>query len=155
MFAALPSPMTPVTPLFPDMTVRHIRTESGPMPMSREGTPTTPNFARAALGRRSVGSFRGGSHARQRTWSVTVENSPEGELRTTGLVADDGTYIQHGKCSCHSGSSAQLSGVYVMLTSAGPGQHIRPAPAYGPGANSLSGLVDYSNVFVKVSRSYG
>lgn len=108
MFAALPSPMTPITPLVPDTTGRHIRTESGPMPMSREGTPTTPNFARAALGRRSLGSFRGGSHARQRTWSVTVENSPEGELRTTGLVADDGTYIQHGECSCHSGSFAQL-----------------------------------------------
>ena len=33
----------------------------------------------------------------------------------------------------------------------GPGQHIRPAPAWGPGSKSMSGLVDYSNVFVMVS----
>ena len=38
-----------------------------------------------------------------------------------------------------------------MLTYIGPGQHIRPAPQWGPGSNSMSGLVDYSNVFVKVS----
>lgn len=31
----------------------------------------------------------------------------------------------------------------------GPGQHIRPAPAFGPGSQSASGLVDYSNIFVK------
>jgi len=33
----------------------------------------------------------------------------------------------------------------------GPGQHIRPAPSFGPGSMSQSGLVDYSNVFVKVA----
>lgn len=35
--------------------------------------------------------------------------------------------------------------------SSGPGQHIRPAPPVGPGSTSASGLVDYANVFVKVS----
>jgi hypothetical protein len=33
----------------------------------------------------------------------------------------------------------------------GPGQYIRPAPAFGPGSGSISGLVDYSNIFIKVS----
>lgn len=38
-----------------------------------------------------------------------------------------------------------------MRLTVGPGQHIRPAPVSGPGSTSSSGLVDYSNVFVKVS----
>ncbi|OCF45496.1 hypothetical protein I317_00744 [Kwoniella heveanensis CBS 569] len=88
-------------------------------PMS---SPVTPQSMRRRMSRASMSSL----HARQRTWSLTVGESPDGELRPTGLVADDGTVIQHG-----------------------PGQHIRPAPAYGPGSSSVSGLVDYSNVFVK------
>ncbi|TYJ56582.1 hypothetical protein B9479_002674 [Cryptococcus floricola] len=35
------------------------------------------------------------------------------------------------------------------ITPNSPGQHIRPAPAFGPGSQSVSGLVDYSNVFIK------
>ncbi|KAK4688223.1 hypothetical protein P7C73_g1892, partial [Tremellales sp. Uapishka_1] len=64
-------------------------------------------------------SRRGG---RARTWSELAR----GESRVSGFVADDGTVIQHG-----------------------PGQHIQPAPAWGPGSTSASGLVDLSNVFVK------
>ncbi|WWC69489.1 uncharacterized protein I206_103430 [Kwoniella pini CBS 10737] len=62
-------------------------------------------------------------NGRSRNWSLTIEKSPDGQTKPTGLIADDGTFIQHG-----------------------PGQHIRPAP---PGSTSVSGLVDYSNVFVK------
>ncbi|WVQ98700.1 hypothetical protein IAU59_005831 [Kwoniella sp. CBS 9459] len=85
-------------------------------------SPVTPQ----SMGRRMSRASMSNIHARQRTWSLTVGESPDGELRPTGLVADDGTVIQHG-----------------------PGQHIRPAPTYGPGSSSVSGLVDYSNVFVK------
>ncbi|KAI9638333.1 uncharacterized protein MKK02DRAFT_42720 [Dioszegia hungarica] len=94
----------------------------------RQSVPTGPNQVQLGI-RRSVNNMKSGvvaGHARQRTWSVTLSNSVEGELVPTGLVADDGTTIQHG-----------------------PGQHIRPAPDSGPGSTSVSGLVDYSNVFVK------
>ncbi|WRT67117.1 uncharacterized protein IL334_004083 [Kwoniella shivajii] len=84
--------------------------------------PTTSDVMCRRLGKASMSSLNG----RGRTWSLTVGESSEGDLRPTGLVSDDGTIIQHG-----------------------PGQHIRPAPAFGPGSNSASGLVDYSNVFVK------
>ncbi|WVQ78120.1 hypothetical protein IAT38_000201 [Cryptococcus sp. DSM 104549] len=77
----------------------------------------------AGLGASVGAGARGGRH---RTWSLTVGETPDGALGATGLVVDDGTVIQHG-----------------------PGQHIRPAPAFGPGSQSASGLVDYSNVFVK------
>ncbi|WWC90052.1 uncharacterized protein L201_004984 [Kwoniella dendrophila CBS 6074] len=83
--------------------------------------PVTPEMSRR-MSRTSMSSLNG----RGRTWSLTVGESPDGEFKPTGLVADDGTIIQHG-----------------------PGQHIRPAPFFGPGSNSVSGLVDYSNVFVK------
>ncbi|WVF72122.1 hypothetical protein IAT40_006934 [Kwoniella sp. CBS 6097] len=85
-------------------------------------SPVTPRSMGGRMSRASMSSL----YARQRSWSLTVGESPDGELRPTGLVADDGTFIQHG-----------------------PGQHIRPAPAYGPGSSSVSGLVDYSNIFVK------
>ncbi|WWD15889.1 hypothetical protein CI109_100313 [Kwoniella shandongensis] len=86
--------------------------------------PSTPASVLRRLSRSSMGSPAG--QGRPRTWSLTVGETPDGEIRPTGLVADDGTVIQHG-----------------------PGQHIRPAPAFGPGSTSASGLVDYSNVFVK------
>ncbi|OCF54150.1 hypothetical protein L486_08346 [Kwoniella mangroviensis CBS 10435] len=84
--------------------------------------PVTPGMMSRRLSRTSMSSFDG----KPRTWTLTVGESPDGELKPTGLVADDGTIIQHG-----------------------PGQHIRPAPFFGPGSNSVSGLVDYSNVFIK------
>ncbi|KIR32432.1 hypothetical protein I352_05259 [Cryptococcus deuterogattii MMRL2647] len=59
-----------------------------------------------------------------RRWSLTMGETPDGVFQPTGLVSDDGKIIQHG-------------------------QHIRPAPAFGPGSQSASGLVDYSNIFVK------
>lgn len=51
--------------------------------------------------RRSVSSNKlaQSGHVRQRTWSVTLTNSAEGELVPTGLVADDGTMIHHGESS--------------------------------------------------------
>ncbi|OXC69792.1 hypothetical protein AYX13_01559 [Cryptococcus neoformans] len=61
-----------------------------------------------------------------RRWSLTMGETPDGVFQPTGLVSDDGKIIQHG-----------------------PGQHIRPAPAFGPGSQSASGLVDYSNIFIK------
>ncbi|KAK8869837.1 hypothetical protein IAR55_000405 [Kwoniella newhampshirensis] len=84
---------------------------------------TTPVSAGRRMSKTSSSSLNG---RRQRNWCVTVGESPDGGIRPTGLVADDGTFIQHG-----------------------PGQHIRPAPPFGPGSTSASGLVDYSNVFVK------
>nr|XP_018263874.1 uncharacterized protein I303_03749 [Kwoniella dejecticola CBS 10117]OBR86032.1 hypothetical protein I303_03749 [Kwoniella dejecticola CBS 10117] len=84
--------------------------------------PLTPDITGRRLSRTSMSSLTG----RGRRWSLTVGETAEGDFKPTGLVADDGTIIQHG-----------------------PGQHIRPAPISGPGSNSVSGLVDYSNVFVK------
>ncbi len=37
------------------------------------------------------------THTRQRTWSVAVDEVPGGGIKATGLVADDGTFIQHGR----------------------------------------------------------
>jgi len=34
--------------------------------------------------------------ARQRTWSATLEEGPDGEMRPIGFVADDGMAIHHG-----------------------------------------------------------
>nr|XP_019042715.1 hypothetical protein I302_08421 [Kwoniella bestiolae CBS 10118]OCF21645.1 hypothetical protein I302_08421 [Kwoniella bestiolae CBS 10118] len=90
--------------------------------LAPDGMAMTPDMTGRRMSRSSMGSL----HGRPRTWSLTVGESPDGELKPTGLVADDGTIIQHG-----------------------PGQHIRPAPIHGPGSNSVSGLVDYSNVFIK------
>nr|ODN81175.1 hypothetical protein L203_05681 [Cryptococcus depauperatus CBS 7841] len=87
----------------------------------------TPNASPVGLGsRRSFTCIPGAARLGHRRWSLTVGETSDGMLLPTGLVADDGTVIQHG-----------------------PGQHIRPAPAFGPGSSSVSGLVDYSNVFVK------
>ncbi|WVR09791.1 hypothetical protein IAU60_006867 [Kwoniella sp. DSM 27419] len=84
--------------------------------------PKSPPTRTSKMHKSSLSSLDG----KPKTWSLTVGASPDGEVRPTGLMADDGTYIQHG-----------------------PGQHIRPAPLVGPGSGSVSGLVDYSNVFVK------
>ena len=37
--------------------------------------------------------------SRQRTWSATLEEGPDGEMRPTGFVADDGMAIHHGQSS--------------------------------------------------------
>ncbi|KAL7423910.1 hypothetical protein Q5752_001495 [Cryptotrichosporon argae] len=71
-------------------------------------------------------SMRSNSSGRRRTWSANLVEVPGAGVKAVGIVADDGLTIQHG-----------------------PGQHIQPAPAFGPGSSSASGLVDYSNVFVK------
>ncbi|ODO03428.1 hypothetical protein L198_02275 [Cryptococcus wingfieldii CBS 7118] len=95
----------------------------------RPSPPITPNSKSSAMSRSaSLGSPSG---PKSRRWSLTVGETADGSVQPTGLISDDGTFIQHGKYySC-------------------PGQHIRPAPAFGPGSQSASGLVDYSNVFIK------
>ncbi|KIR38087.1 hypothetical protein I307_05029 [Cryptococcus deuterogattii 99/473] len=88
-----------------------------------------PDPSRKLSGKSSVTSLRNNGsglplNAGPRRWSLTMGETPDGVFQPTGLVSDDGKIIQHG-------------------------QHIRPAPAFGPGSQSASGLVDYSNIFVK------
>lgn len=35
--------------------------------------------------------------SKYRNWSVTLDEGPNGEIRPTGFVADDGMVIQHGE----------------------------------------------------------
>ncbi|WVQ71620.1 hypothetical protein IAR50_001160 [Cryptococcus sp. DSM 104548] len=96
----------------------------------RPSPPITPNsksaMTRSVSGSGSPPTRQGAQGAGSRRWSLTVGETADGSVQPTGLISDDGTVIQHG-----------------------PGQHIRPAPAFGPGSQSISGLVDYSNVFIK------
>lgn len=78
---------------------------TGPFPLSPEPTgqdasavPRTPGMAQSTRHRThssktSMNSLR---HSRNRTWSVTLDKNPAGEMVPVGLVADDGTFLLHG-----------------------------------------------------------
>lgn len=155
-YAGPMSPITPVTPalpFLPEVDEPHIRRgsviSSSSSPFNSMGKKVGANVkCRSSLsnlhGAMSSTSTASSMHSRQRTWSVTVGNTPDGDLVPIGLVADDGTVIQHGACThCRSWYER------ILVDVSGPGQHIRPAPLHGPGSLSASGLVDYSNVFIK------
>lgn len=61
---------------------------------------STPGFdsRRSSISHRGTGNpFRTPKHLRQRTWSVTLDQTPDG-LKATGLIATDGSnmFIPHG-----------------------------------------------------------
>ena len=45
---------------------------------------------------KSTDSIETLKHAPRRNWVVTLDQGPNGEVRPTGFVADDGMVIQHG-----------------------------------------------------------
>jgi hypothetical protein len=66
-------PNLPVTPVSADVLHKRLRTSSS---------------------RTSISSK---SSQRARTWSLTLDQTVDGSVRATGLISDDGTYLQHGR----------------------------------------------------------
>lgn len=123
-------PATEITPPFasplnivappspPDEIIRH----EAPWAMHSMAFPVSPPYAQEHLpvdGARPLNESRG--NCNQRSGKKRWKQVPG------GIVADDGTVIQHS-----------------------PGQLIQPSPKSGPGSGSHSGLVDYCNLIVKV-----
>ena len=62
------------------------------------GSPMSPAHRQdrrmSSISRTSMSSLRS---SRNRNWSLTIAETPDGETRATGLVSDDGQYIAHGQ----------------------------------------------------------
>lgn len=111
----------PITPFTPPWQQHHIlagaATSSPPSPASMytrrtslaHSSYSTPSTTRGPASKRSTASLRARNLAgsiirtsgriRQRTWSVTLDQMPDGGLKPTGLIAMDGSnlFIPHGK----------------------------------------------------------
>jgi len=99
----LPGHRPPLRPMVYPLSPPHTG-QSGPpaSPMAPIGAQP-PNIAAGRTrngSHSSKGSSEGLKQSKRRNWSVTLDEGPNGEIRPTGFVADDGMIIQHGRhCS--------------------------------------------------------
>lgn len=78
---------------------------TGPFPLSPNPTgqglpiPHTPGMAQSTRHRAnsSKASLNSLKSSRDRTWSLTLDQNPNGEMVPVGLIADDGTTLMHGE----------------------------------------------------------
>lgn len=86
------------------------------------GSPISPPPAlertrhRSNSSKASPNSLRATMHCRQRTWSVTIDDAPGGGIHTTGIVADDGTHIAHGRSRAHNRSKLMCNKVLANIS---------------------------------------